>query len=419
MRIAIVAEQATPYSDRAPAGAQAWHATELAEALARAGNDVRVYARSDAPDRPAAVPLAGGATLVHVPAGPAEPLAEEALLRHTKQFGERLATSWSDAGWQPDLVHAHYWLSGLAAMVATRRWAGMPAGGPAAAVPVMLTYQELGSRRRRFLGPTDTSPACRVGFERELGRGVDRIITHCRAETSELIRLGVPRGQITIVPLGVDPDRFAPDGSLAPPRHRPARIVMVGAAGELRERKGYADAVQALRLVPDAELVVVGGPPRRDLRGDPQAGKLQAVAARAGVGGRVRLVGQVPREEVPRWYRKADVIISASWYDSFGITAVEAMAAGVPVVATEVGGFPDTVVDGLTGRLVPPHQPSALGRAIRSVLADPIRRVEYAAAGLDRVRQVYSWDRVAGRVLAEYERLRPPALRTGAGVTGR
>ncbi|MEI4902571.1 glycosyltransferase, partial [Klebsiella pneumoniae] len=79
---------------------------------------------------------------------------------------------------------------------------------------------------------------------------------------------------------------------------------------------------------------------------------------------------------------------------------VEAMAAGVPVVATEVGGYPDTMVDGLTGALVPPQQPDALGHAMRRVLADPIRRVEYAAAGLDRVRQVYSWDRVAARVLA-------------------
>jgi D-inositol-3-phosphate glycosyltransferase len=395
MRIAIVAEQATPLSDRGPTGAQAWHATELGAALARAGNDVRVYTRSDAPGRPEEVPLDGGATLLHVPAGPTAPMAEASLLRHTKQFGERLAESWSGGDWTPDVVHAHYWLSGLAAMVA----------GKSTTAPIVLTYQELGSRRRRFLGEADTSPACRTGFERELGRGVDRIITQCRAETSELIRLGVPRGQIAIVPLGVDPDRFAPAGSLAPPHGSPARIVMVGAPGELRERKGYADAIQALRLVPDAELVVVGGPAKRELRRDPQARELRSVAARAGVDDRVRLVGRVAREDMPGWYRRADLVTSASWYDSFGITAVEGMAAGVPVVATEVGGFPDTVVDGLTGRLVPPHQPNALGRAMRSVLADPIRRVEYAAAGLDRVRQVYSWDRVATRVLAEYEQL--------------
>lgn len=397
MRIAIVAEQATPLSDRGPTGAPAWHVTELAGALARAGNDVRVYTRTDAPGRPEAVLLDGGATLLHVPAGPAKPMAEDALLRHTKQFGERLAQSWSD-GWTPDLVHAHYWLSGLAAMAASKR----------TAAPIVLTYQELGSRRRRFLGAADTSPACRIGFERELGRGVDRIITHCRAETSELIRLGVPRQRITMVPLGVHPERFAPAGSLAPPRHSPARIVMVGAPGELPERKGYLDAIQALRLVPDAELLVVGGPAKRELRSDPLACNLRTAAARAGVGDRVRLVGGVPREEVPGWYRRADLVTSASWYDSFGITAVEGMAAGVPVVATEVGGFPDTVVDGLTGRLVPPRQPHALGQAIRSVLADPIRRVEYAAAGLDRVRQVYSWDRVAARVFAEYEQLSRP-----------
>lgn len=398
MRIAIVSEQATPMSssDRVPAGGPAWHAAELTAALARAGHDVRLYARQDAPGQPAATSLAPGATLVHVPAGPAAPASEEALLRHTRRFGERLAADWTgEDGWRPDLVHAHYWLSGLAALVASR----------AVRVPIVLTYQELGSRRRRFLGDADTSPPGRVGFERELGRGVDRVITHCRAETSELIRLGVPRRRIAVVPLGVDPDRFAPTGTLAPRHPKPARIVMVGAAGELRDRKGYEDAIRALRWVPDAELLVVGGPAKRELRRDPGAGRLRALAQQCGVTDRVRLVGQVPRDEIPHWYGKADLVTSASWYDSFGITAVEGMAAGVPVVATEVGGFPDTVVDGLTGRLVPPHQPAALGHAMRSVLTDPIRRVEYAAAGLDRVRQCYSWDRVAGRVLAEYQQL--------------
>lgn len=400
MRIAIVSEHATPMSssDRAPAGGPAWHAAELTAALARAGHDVRLYARPDAPGQPAAIALAPGATLVHVPAGPPAPASEEALLRHTRRFGERLAEGWTGEqgdGWQPDLVHAHYWLSGLAALVA----------GRAVRAPIVLTFQELGSRRRRFLGDADTSPSGRVGFERELGRGVDRVITHCRAETSELIRLGVPRGQIALVPLGVDPDRFAPTGSFAPHHAERCRIVMVGAPGELPERKGYADAIRALRWVPGAELVVVGGPAKRELRRDPGARRLRALAQRCGVTDRVRLVGRVPRDEVPHWYGKADLVTSASWYDSFGITAVEGMAAGVPVVATEVGGFPDTVVDGLTGRLVPPHQPAALGHAMRSVLNDPIRRVEYAAAGLDRVRQCYSWDRVAGRVLAEYQQL--------------
>jgi D-inositol-3-phosphate glycosyltransferase len=399
MRIAIISEQATPLSPphRGPPGAPTWHATELALAMAGQGHDVRMYARRDAPGRPAEVPLAAGASLRHLPAGPAARIGEAGLLRHTRLFGERLAASWAQDGWAPDVIHAHYWLSGLAAVVARR----------AAAAPVVLTYQDLGSRRHDR-GTGDGSPPGRIGFERELGRSVDRVITHSRAETGELIRLGVPRRQITVIPLGVDLDRFAPDRQLAPRRRGPARIVLVGIAGELPERKGYADAIRALRLVPDAELVVVGGPAKRDLSGDAQARRLRSVADRAGVPDRVRLVGRVPREEIPGWYHGADLATSAAWYGSFGIIAVESMAAGVPVVATEVGGYPDTVVDGLTGALVPPRRPDALGHAMRRVLADPIRRVEYAAAGLDRVRQVYSWDRVAARVLAEYRELRRP-----------
>jgi glycosyltransferase involved in cell wall biosynthesis len=120
------------------------------------------------------------------------------------------------------------------------------------------------------------------------------------------------------------------------------------------------------------------------------------------VAGRVRLTGAVPHSDLPTWYRSADVMVTAPWYEPFGLTPLEAMACGVPVIGTAVGGLTDTIVDGRTGDLVPPHDPRALGQALRRLLDDPVRRLAYATAGLDRARQLYSWQVTADRLIDVY-----------------
>jgi len=378
MRIALISEHASPLAPLGgvDAGGQNLHVAELSAALARLGHDVRVYTRRDAPGLPAKVRMPSGATVVHVPAGPAERLPKDDLLPYMKAFGGWLARSWQPR-WSPDVVHAHFWMSGLAALAARRTHP----------VPLVQTYHALGSVKRRCQRERDTSLPARVPLERALGRAVDRVVAQCRDEVRELVRLGVPRGRISVVPSGVDADHFCPHGPSQPRDPRRPRILSVG---RLVPRKGFDDVIRGLRLVPSAECLIIGGPAQREL------------ARSCRVADRVRLVGAVPREEMPRWYRSADVVACAPWYEPFGLTPLEAMACGVPVVATAVGGLIDTVVDGLTGDLVPPRDPTALGRALRTVIADPVRRMGYATAGMDRARQCYTWERTATRLAAVY-----------------
>jgi glycosyltransferase involved in cell wall biosynthesis len=126
-----------------------------------------------------------------------------------------------------------------------------------------------------------------------------------------------------------------------------------------------------------------------------------------GVADRFRLAGAVAAHEMPAWYRSADVVAATPWYEPFGLTALEAMACGVPVVASAVGGLADTVVDGITGDLVAPRDPRALGLTLRRLLGDEIRRKSYAAAAVDRAAHSYAWPRIAARLAVVY-----------AGVTG-
>jgi glycosyltransferase involved in cell wall biosynthesis len=390
MRIAMISEHASPLADLGgvDAGGQNTHVAELSRALAELGHDVRVYTRRDAPDLPSMVKMTDGVMVAHVNAGPPSVLPKDDLLPYMKDFGRELAGLWR-GGWTPDVAHAHFWMSGLATVTAARPYS----------LPVVQTYHALGTVKRRHQGAADTSPPARIGYERALGRAVDRVIAQCQDEIGELVRMGVPRSRINLVPSGVDLDRFNPVGPVADRSADRARVLSVG---RLVERKGHADLIRAMRVVPEAECVVVGGPPPAQLEADPMAQRLRALAENNRVGDRVHLIGQVPADEMPRLYRSADVVVCPPWYEPFGLTPLEAMACGVPVVATAVGGLTDTVVDGLTGDLVRPRDPRALGGAIRRLLGDNMRRLAYATAALDRARQCYSWKRCAAQLGGVY-----------------
>jgi glycosyltransferase involved in cell wall biosynthesis len=391
MRIAMISEHASPLAALGgeDAGGQNTHVAELSTALAAAGHEVRVYTRRDGVELPGIVPMLDGVAVVHVPAGPPEPIAKDELLPYMKDFSRWLVGEWRRDEWAPEVAHAHFWMSGLAAVTAGRQ----------TGVPVVQTYHALGTVKRRHQGAMDTSPARRVGYERALGRAVDRVIAQSQDEVRELIRMGVPRSRMTVVPSGVNTETFSPLGPIAPRENGRPRVLSVG---RLVERKGFQDLISALRLVPDAECVVVGGPPADQLDHDPQAGRLRALAESCGVADRVRLIGGVPREEMGAWYRSADVLVAAPWYEPFGLTPLEAMSCGVPVIGTAVGGLTDTIIDGQTGDLVPPRDPPALGAAVRELLNDRVRRFAYATAALDRARQSYSWNRAAEELGAIY-----------------
>jgi D-inositol-3-phosphate glycosyltransferase len=390
MRVAMISEQASPLAtlDGEAAGGQNTHVAELSRALADQGHDVRIYTRRDAPDLPAVVAMAERVQVVHVPAGPTEALSDEMLLNHLGDFGQWLINDWRDGDWAPTVAHAHFFTSGLAAVTAARQ----------VQVPVVQTFHGLGASDLRSGGHTDAGHA-RIGYERALGRAVDRIVVQCQDEVRELVQLGVPRARLALVPAGVDSERFSPDGPAAPRDPQRPRILAVC---RLIERKGLDDVIQAMRYVPGADCVVVGGPPEAQLADDPYAQRLRALAEKCEVADRVRLVGAVPGHEMPRWYRSADLLAAAPWYEPFGLSPLEAMACGVPVVGTAVGGLNETVVDGLTGDLIPARDPRALGAALRRLINDKVRRFAYGTAALDRARQAYSWKRAASQISAVY-----------------
>ncbi|NHD15802.1 MULTISPECIES: glycosyltransferase [Actinopolyspora] len=392
MRIDLVSEHASPLAalGGADSGGQNVHVAELARGMARTGHEVVVHTRRDSPELPSRVEAVPGVTVEHVRAGPPRAVPKDELLPHMPEFGSGLAERW--AAEPPDIVHAHFWMSGLAAR---RGLSGL-------SVPLVQTFHALGRVKRRHQGAKDPSPAEREQLESELARAVDLVVATCSDEVNELGGMGVPPERTAVVPCGIDLAKFVPRG-VPRPRGDRYRVLSIG---RIVERKGVDTVIEALAGVPDAELLVAGGPDRTRWSTDPEIERLSRCAEDAGVSDRVRFLGPVAHDEAPALYRSADVVVSAPWYEPFGTVPLEAMACGTPVIVTSVGGHRDTVLDGETGVLVPPRDSAELAREMRDLLRDPRRRAAMGAAGARRVRARYGWDRLVRETESVYHRVR-------------
>ncbi|MCC3300839.1 glycosyltransferase [Arthrobacter sp. zg-Y895] len=408
MRISMVSEHASPLAalGGVDAGGQNVHVAALSVALAARGHTVQVYTRRDDPGLPDRVQVQDGLEVVHVSAGPALPLPKDDLLPYMGQLADGVLADWGTE--PPDVVHSHFWMSGLAALEAARS-----AGDEG--VPVVHTFHALGTVKKRHQGAEDTSPPERAWLEPSVGRRADRVLATCSDEVFELKAIGVPGSRISIAPCGVDLSLFSSSGP-AEPRGRRRRIAAVG---RLVPRKGVDLAIRALALLrdeglEDVELLIVGGSSdSAGLESDPEARRLLALARSLGVADRVLLRGQVPREQMPAVLRSADAVVCAPWYEPFGIVPLEAMACGVPVVASAVGGLIDTVVHGRTGLHVPPRDPAALAAALSELLQNPRYARRLGAAGKQRASARYSWDRVALETEKAYQLALGAAARPG------
>ena len=399
MRISMISEHASPLAalGGVDAGGQNVHVAALSEALAKRGHHVTVYTRRDATELPARVRVGRRLEVVHVDAGPARHVPKDELLPFMGELADGVARDWSQR--PPDVVHGHFWMSGLAALDAARR----PDAGYR--VPVIQTFHALGTVKRRHQGAEDTSPQERRWLEPGVGRSADRIIATCSDEVFELKAMGIDTSKVSIAPCGVDLGLFSADGPSAP-KSRTYRVLSVG---RLVPRKGVDLVIRALPQLAaagfdDVELLIVGGGAEPGaLHADPEVRRLLELARELGVAGKVTLRGQVPRGDMPGLFRSADAVVCTPWYEPFGIVPLEAMACGAPVVAAAVGGLQDTVVDHGTGLHVPPRDPEAIADALAALLGNPALRAEMGSAGQVRARTRYSWDRVAVETEKAYQ----------------
>ena len=375
---------------------QAVHVRELARALTRPPvadgkpNQVAVYTRRQSADARGRVRLGPGAALVHLDAGPARLLADDVLLEHVRDFADGLRRRWSGAG-RPDIVHAHGWIGGLAACAVARELD----------IPFAQSYHGVAAAERR--AGQRVHPH-RERLEKAIGRDAGLVIAGHTEEAGALVRMGVPRPRVAVVPYGVDGDQFAQAGP-ALPRGDRRRLALV-CGGDL-EAADVPTALRALVHVPHAELAVAGGPAREDRENDPAVHRLMLLAKELHVNDRVVFLGRLPRKALPKLLRTASLALCLSPHQPCPAVPLEAMACGVPVVATPAGGNADEVLDHITGLHVPAGRPVVIGRAIRRLLAEETTLHGYSIAAADRARSRYSLERIAAETLRAYGRVLP------------
>ena len=228
---------------------------------------------------------------------------------------------------------------------------------------------------------------------------MDAVLARSEEEAAELTGLGVPKSAIRVIPAGVDTTHFSQDDVRAKGRDKPKLIMLAD-----EQARGLQTVIRALAQLPGAELTIVGGPDARHL---PRSGPFRAAAQLATslrVRSRVIFAGEVSDGELPALLRSADVMVSATAYDPTGLAAIQAMACGLPVVASEVGSQRDAVVDGITGLLVAPEHPAMLVHRLRALLARPAMLQAYGIAAADRARSRYGIERTSQETAAAYER---------------
>lgn len=405
MKIALISDHASPLATLGgvDAGGQNTYVACLASYLVEAGHQVDVLTRRDALGLPPIVTLRPGLRVIHVPAGPPEFIPKEQLLPFMSDFAaevERMIR----AGHTYDLVHANFFMSGIVAMQLKERFG----------IPFVITFHALGKVRRAHQGDADTFPAAREEIERRLVAAADRIIAESPQDEADLVQLyGAAQRKVCMVPCGVDLYQFRPmDKMQARARlgWKPGDFIALQLS-RIVPRKGIDNVIEALAHLDDripARLVVVGGDSvQPDEAITPEIGRLRGLARARGVADRVEFIGHRARADLRTYYAAADVFVSTPWYESFGITVLEAMACGAPVIGSAVGGIQYTVLDGVTGYLVPPKDSLGLARAMSVLHDNPSVAQALGRAGTRRVRCNFTWDRVTSELLRVYQDVAP------------
>lgn len=377
---------------------------QLAREFGRRGHRVEVYTRCHDPKDPQIVELGGGARVVHLKAGPYF-MNKEGLYEHIPEFLSNLCSYQRSNSLSYDLIHSHYWLSGRAGIVLSRRWG----------VPHIATFHTLAKTKLRAR-PGERESELRVATEKRVMDRSDAVVVSTVYEKEDLVGLyGMPPHKVRVIPAGVDLELFHPidkaqaRGALGLSEKRV--ILYVGRIEPLKGLDILLKAVARLEDRADTRLLIVGGRPGEDA----ELERLKTIAAQLGIADMVSFTGAVKQTLLPNYYSAADVFVLPSYYESFGLVALEAMACGTPVVVSRVGGLKSFIRDGETGYLIPWRCPEPFTQRLDMLLSNPALRETMGKAARAKAQQM-GWSVVADRMLDFYASIVGEAVGSAAGA---
>jgi D-inositol-3-phosphate glycosyltransferase len=362
---------------------------ELSRQLCRRAHTMDIFTRRTEADSPQVIEIDHRTRVIQIDAGPYN-AQKESLRPYLPQFRSGVLRFQAEHNRRYDLVHSHYWLSGWVGQALKHRWE----------VPHVIMFHTLAEAKNRA-HPDEREPDYRVTGERLAAQGADRVICASEGERRLLTDVyGVSPLRAVQVPCGVNTDHFRPM-----PRARARKALglppderLVLYVGRIEPLKGIDILVRAAAEIEGRfRLLVVGG----DAKDAARKAQLRTLAAQLGIAERVTFRDAVSHAELPQYYNAADVGVVPSYYESFGLVALEAMACGLPVIASRVGGLAETVRDGKTGYLIPWRCPEPFAERLQLLLDNESLRRSLgrgARANVERFR----WPAVAAQVEEVY-----------------
>lgn len=393
-KIAFISEHASPLAvlGGVDSGGQNVYVAQICKHLSLLGYRIDIYTRKDSQNLPDVISWLPNVRVIHVKAGPAENVPKEQLLGYMAEFTVNMMQFIKENFLQYDLIHANFFMSGWVASRIKRQLN----------IPYVITFHALGKIRMIHQQESDAFPTSRLDIEQLIVHDADHIIAECPQDEQDLIdHYDADPEKITIIPCGFSSDEFYPLSKIQ------ARAELGLAKDELIllqlgrvvPRKGIDNVIRAmgkLQDIPKLKLIVVGGSQEvPDFDNDPEFRRLRQIASNEGVLSSVVFTGRKNRDELKYYYRASDFFISTPWYEPFGITPLEAMACGTPVIGSDVGGIKYSVQHQQTGFLVPPHNPEALADAVRNGISCQIQYRTLCKNALRRVNEMFTWECVA------------------------
>ncbi len=380
---------------------------ELTRALAMRGIQVDIFTRANEAHAPRVDAKSVGvknARVINITAGPRAPVSKHKLLEYTTPFAEGIREFAAQENITYDILHAHYWLSGVAAQCLQAM--GMRA-------PIVQMFHTLGAMKNRVARTaSEAETDARILSECNLMQSVARVVASTPRDREQMLELcDAPANRIVIIPPGVDTNLFHPIPNVCAREwigsYDDKTVLFVGRIDPV---KGLDTWFRAMKLVVDDDptlrqrmcVCLIGGDLDDDVDPDSELARLQALKQELGIGDIVTFLGGRAQASLPFYYSAADAVVMPSRYESFGLAALEAMACGTPVVASDVGGLSYLVRDGETGFLVPEGNAELFAEKISLLLHNTKLRKEMGQRGIQEA-QEYSWWNIGERMIELYE----------------
>ena len=396
-----------PQLGQTDTGGQVVYVLELAKALTGLGVKVDIYTRWFDPSKPQVdpVPDCPAARVIRIPCGPQCFVAKEELYDALPDLAQNMIAFIRENSLDYDLFHGHYVDAGIVTLDVAR----------ALGRPAFFTAHSLGAWKREQMGGDPGEMESKYRFSHRIAEEL-RIFRSVRAQTvtsavqkEKLERLyGFTSDDVAVIPPGVDIHTFRP---LAPGETKvetglPERYVFC--LSRIDANKGHDLLLYAFDVVrqsvPEVHLVIGGGslePEQRELE---VLSTMKRIIAEKDIGGRVRLTGYVSDDLLVPYYRQAECFVLPSLFEPFGMTAQEAMACGIPVVASKLGGIREVISSGENGLLVDPANAEEFAGAMTTLLQDQHLRDSIGERGRQVILEGYSWEAIAQRHLDFYRR---------------